>query len=151
MITFLGASRHSIDDKLRVAIPARFRDQVARSGQATLYTVARRKHIVVFPEETWGRFVERLLDSELVSQSPEDQMYLRRQVALDGEICRMDAQGRITLRKDQLETAGIERECIVHGNIRVIELWPEESFRAMNDEVRAQNKESLWLRVVRTL
>jgi MraZ protein len=149
-VTFLGSFRHTVDEKLRVAFPSRFRDQLATTGQVTLYTVARKSHVLVFPPETWQAFVANLFAQDSAADS-QGHDYLRRQVALGGEICRLDAQGRISLRADQLETAGIERDCVVFGNLRVVELWDAKAFEAMATKTKAQDKEDLWLKVVRTL
>ncbi|MBD3335270.1 MAG: hypothetical protein GF355_07110 [Candidatus Eisenbacteria bacterium] len=151
MVTFLGVFRHGVDEKLRIAIPARFRDQLAKWGQSILYTVARKDHIVLFPEEAWERFVNRLVREDVPADRALDHDYLRRQVALNGEICRLDAQGRISLRADQLEAAGIKKDATIFGNVRVLELWSGEAFERMASDTRAQNKEDMFMQIMQTL
>lgn len=147
MIVFLGVFRHTVDEKQRVAIPSKFREQIAASGDAYLYAVARKSYIAVFPAESWEHFVKSLLSDESRKELTEGYHALRRQVAKYGENCRLDSQGRISLRTDQLERAGIGRSCVVFGNFGVIELWDEDRFKEEHDDLDAQRTDRYWMDV----
>ncbi|MBU2692975.1 MAG: hypothetical protein KJ970_18815 [Candidatus Eisenbacteria bacterium] len=140
-----------MDEKFRVAIPARFRDQLAKWGQSDLYAVARENHIVLFPQDAWEKFVERLLSEDNPPHNAQHYDYLRRQVALSGEICRLDSQGRIMLRPDQLQAAGVSKECQIFGNMRVLELWSPKAFEGMAQKALSQDENNLWLEIVQSL
>jgi MraZ protein len=149
-ITFLGIFQHTLDDKNRLAIPARFREQLARAGDPLLYSVARPGHVLLFPQDTWDRFVERLLEGEATA-STDEFYYLRRQIALSGEICNLDTQGRITLNANQVRIANLGRDVVLFGNFSIIEVWPRRVFEEKQRVIEQQDKEGLWKRLVSRL
>src|SRR5256886_17208552 len=99
---FLGTYRHSVDAKGRVAIPARFREQLP-SG--TVISKGAEGCLQVYPPQEWAQ--EQGL--RLGSTTPAEERRLSRMVfgaARGGEV---DSQGRIVLSADQRQYAGLTR------------------------------------------
>src|SRR5258708_33053405 len=97
---FLGTYRHSVDTKGRVAIPARFREQLP-SG--TVISKGAEGCLQVYPPQEWAQ--EQGL--RLGSTTPAEERRLARMMfgaAREGEF---DAQGRIVLSADQRQYADI--------------------------------------------
>lgn len=114
---FTGHSEHSIDSKLRLAIPAKYRSQLdpERDGSAWYCVPWPGGILRLYTEKTF----EQLAQQGEHSLTPdEDQADLEAQLFGFAERLEMDAQGRITLPKAHLELSGLKEtgaEVVVVG------------------------------------
>src|SRR6266478_4753787 len=97
---FLGTYRHAVDAKGRVAIPARFREQLP-SG--TVISKGAEGCLQVYPPQEWAQ--EQGL--RLGSTTPAEERRLARMMFGAARECEFDAQGRIVLSADQRQYADI--------------------------------------------
>ena len=116
---FVGTFRHSVDDKNRVAIPAKWR--AAAKGSAEFYVLPLpNNHLFVLPEAAMDKMMERADD---ISIGEYDRRSVLRLIAGDAHGTPCDKQGRIVLTEQLLKHAGIEKEAVLVGVLKGFEIW----------------------------
>src|SRR2546428_13326464 len=121
---FLGTYRHSVDAKGRVAIPARFREQLPTG---TVISKGAEGCLQLYPPQEWSQ--EQGL--RLGSTTPAEERRLARMMFGAARECEFDGQGRIVLSADQPLHAGISSVAWIGGVNNRIEI--------SNDEHRSRN------------
>ena len=126
---FLGTYEPKLDDKGRVILPARFREDM--EGGIVL-TRGQEHCIYAFPAQEFEQMTVELRRAPLSSKQARD--YVR--VLLSGAYKEVpDKQGRITLPPDLRKYAGLERELTVIGAGSRAEIWNSQ---AWNDYLSVQ-------------
>lgn len=126
---FLGTYEPKLDDKGRVILPARFREDM--EGGIVL-TRGQEHCIYAFPAQEFEQMTVELRRAPLSSKQARD--YIR--VLLSGAYKEVpDKQGRITLPPDLRKYAGIDRELTVIGAGSRAEIWNSQ---AWNDYLSVQ-------------
>ncbi len=114
---FLGEYLHSVDQKGRVAIPAKFREELA---DGAVVTRGLDKGLVVDPKHEWVALAEK------VSRLPQTQPNARTLTRLlfSGAVdCELDGQGRIMLPPYLRDYARISADVAIIGLYRRVEIW----------------------------
>jgi transcriptional regulator MraZ len=130
---FLGEFEHTIDDKNRLTLPARFRDELAgglvvtRGMDGCLYA---------YPLERWNALVESQLGS-LNLLSRDDRM-MQRYFFSGGAEARPDKQGRVMLPAALTAHAKLGREVIVAGVHDHLEIWDRAAWREQIADVEGR-------------
>ncbi|MHB1686566.1 MAG: division/cell wall cluster transcriptional repressor MraZ [Ignavibacteriaceae bacterium] len=118
---FKGQYTYSVDSKGRVSIPSRLRKFISTEANDTLVmTKGTAKCIDVYPQDEWQKF-EAKLDS-LNTFLPKDSKFIRILLQNASEDT-LDAQSRILIPQHLLEYAKIEKEVLILGVLKKIELW----------------------------
>ena len=126
---FLGTYEPKLDDKGRVILPARFREDM--EGGVVL-TRGQEHCIYAFPAQEFEQMTVELRRAPLSSKQARD--YIR--VLLSGAYKEVpDKQGRITLPPDLRKYAGLDRELTVIGAGSRAEIWNSQ---AWNDYLSVQ-------------
>ena len=126
---FLGTYEPKLDDKGRVILPARLREDMA--GGIVL-TRGQEHCIYAFPAQEFEQMTVELRRAPLSSKQARD--YIR--VLLSGAYKEVpDKQGRITLPPDLRKYAGLDRELTVIGAGSRAEIWNSQ---AWNDYLSVQ-------------
>jgi MraZ protein len=123
---FRGQFLYSVDAKGRVSIPARLRKHFAPDANDTVVmTQGTSKCIDVYPHDQWLDIEKNLL--QLNSFNPEHARFIRMisQYATEDVL---DSQSRILIPQYLLDYAGIEKEVLVLGVLKKIELWNPETY-----------------------
>ena len=126
----LGEHEHTIDEKNRLTLPAKFRQSFSGGG---VVTRGMDGCLYVYPREEWERLVESRLGS-LDPLSRDDRMIQRHFFSGAAEI-EPDKQGRIMLPGALIEHAKLGREVIVAGVLDHLEIWDRAAWRAQLKEV----------------
>ncbi|HZI96580.1 MAG TPA: division/cell wall cluster transcriptional repressor MraZ [Actinomycetales bacterium] len=114
---FLGTHHPRLDDKGRLILPAKFREQLAGG---LVVTRGQERCLYVFALRYFEEFGEQLRQAPVTSKEARD--YLR--VLLSGASDELpDKQGRITLPPALRVYAGLERDCAVIGAGSRVEIW----------------------------
>jgi MraZ protein len=130
---FLGEHEHTLDEKNRLTLPARFRDSfpdglvVTRGMDGCLYAYAR---------SDW----QSLVDSRLAALDPlsrDDRMMTRYFFSAAVEAA-PDKQGRIMLPAGLVDHAKLGREVVVAGVYDHLEIWDRAAWRAQVQEVEGR-------------
>ena len=128
---FLGTYTPKLDDKGRLTLPAKFRDELAGG---LMVTKGQDHSLAVYPRE---EFVARARKAASVSRTnPEARAFIRN-LAASADEQRHDGQGRITLSAAHRAYAGLTKECVVIGSVDFLEIWDAESWNAYQQETEA--------------
>ena len=139
---FMGEFTHSIDDKGRLTIPAKFREELAYGA---VITRGYDKYLILYSADAFKR-VNNTAET-LSPTNPEHRALLRLTFSGASEAV-PDRQGRILVAPYLREYAGIDTECVIVGVGQHIEIWSREGWatqlNGLNDpEVNAQRFSAL--------
>jgi MraZ protein len=127
---FLGQYQHSLDEKGRVILPAKFRGQL--EGGAYM---ARGLDgcVCVYPTDEWERVSNNM--RELSTRGPQQRQAARSFFAGAAEVT-PDRQGRVPVPAHLREFGGLslEREVVVAGVLSRIEIWDAERWAQREEE-----------------
>jgi MraZ protein len=126
----LGEYDHTIDDKGRLTLPARFR---SRFADGIVVTRGLDGCLYAYTRADWQRLVETRL-AELDPLSPESRKLQRFFFASASE-AEPDKQGRFVIPAPLAEHAGLEREVVVAGVYDHLEIWDRAAWRQQMREV----------------
>ena len=129
----LGTHEHTIDDKNRLTLPARFRQAfadglvISRGFDGCLFA---------FRREDWHRRIE----SRLAALDPlsEETRRLERFFFSGAAEAELDKQGRVMLPAQLIEHAGLGREVVVAGVNDRLEIWDRDAWRRELAEVEGR-------------
>ncbi|MDR9396349.1 division/cell wall cluster transcriptional repressor MraZ [Pontimonas sp.] len=124
----LGTYAPKLDDKGRLILPAKFREELSRG---VVLTRGQERCLYVFPEEEFARQVERIREAPLTSKSGRDFLRLFLSGASD-EI--PDKQSRVTIPTALREYAGLSRELTVIGAGTRAEIWDQGAWETYYSE-----------------
>ena len=120
---FLGTFTPRLDEKGRVILPAKFRDELA---DGLVITRGQEHCLYVFSEAEFSEMHQRVRQAPLASKQARD--YLR--VFLSGAHPETpDKQHRITIPQGLREYAGLDRELAVIGAGSRAEIWDAEAWQ----------------------
>jgi len=132
---FLGSHNHNLDAKGRLAIPARFRDELSRG---LVLTRGFDRCIALYPMTAWESLAARI--NELSFADPDVRQF-RRMVFSEAVDVQLDGQGRILLPAALRAFAGIEREAVVIGVHSSVEIWNPERWSSTSDTLDSTSDE----------
>lgn len=137
---FLGTHTPRLDEKGRLILPAKFRDDLA---EGLVITKGQERCLYVWPVAEFARIAESIRSAPVTSKGPRDFMRVLYAGASD-EV--PDKQGRVTIPPGLREYAGLGRECVVIGANARVEVWDsaawetylgaqEQAFADLSEEV----------------
>ncbi len=119
---FIGEYQHSIDEKGRVSLPAKFR---ARLASGCVVTRGIDKCLWIYPQDEWEKLAEKISQLPITQKDSRNFSRLILAGAMDLSI---DKLGRINLPNYLKDYAGIKKKIICIGMYNRIEIWPEETW-----------------------
>ena len=120
--TVTGEYQHALDNKGRVFIPARLREEL---GQSVTITLSMDRCLSVYSRENWDSLIEK------VNALPYVRQRKMRPLFAYAVRCDLDAQGRVLLPQNLRDWAGLTKNVTVVGCNNHAELWDSESWRAV--------------------
>ena len=137
---FLGTHSPRLDDKGRLILPAKYREELS-SG--LVLTKGQDGCLYVFPTAEFSRITDSLRTAPVTAKAVRDYSRVLFASASDEEL---DRQGRITIPPSLREYAGLDRDCVVIGANTRLEIWEasawasyleqqEPAFSAASEEV----------------
>jgi len=137
---FLGTHAPRLDEKGRLILPAKFREQLEKG---VVVTRGQERCLYVFPAAEFERLAEQLRQAPVTSKQARD--YMR--VFLSGASDEIpDKQGRITIPPALRSYAGLSRDCTVIGAGHRVEIWDAgawETYLAEQEEVFSDQAEEV--------
>jgi MraZ protein len=126
----VGEHEHTVDEKNRLTLPARFRDSFSGGG---VVTRGMDGCLFVYSRERW----QELVDSRLGSLDPlsRDDRMMQRYFFSGAAEFEPDRQGRIMLPAALIEHAQLGREVVVAGVYDHLEIWNRAAWRDQMREV----------------
>jgi MraZ protein len=126
----LGEYEHTIDEKNRLTLPAKFRQ---RFGEGAVLTRGMDGCLYAYTREDWGRLVdERLRELDTLSREARLMQRFFFSAAAEAEL---DKQGRVMLPSALIESANLKREVVVAGVYDHLEIWDRPAWREHLKEV----------------
>jgi MraZ protein len=131
---FLGKAFHTLDEKGRVVLPARFRGQLEDDG--CVVAKGRDGSLVLYPFQD---FQEKAGEMKARPETPQNRRLLRT-FAAEAEYQRLDKQGRVMIPEELRNFAGLQAnvEVAVLGVIDHIEIWSRDAHLA--DQARGDRE-----------
>jgi MraZ protein len=119
---FLGTHAPRLDEKGRLILPAKYRDELAGG---VVITKGQERCLYVFPQEEFTRITEALRTAPVTAKSVRDYSRVFFASASDEA---PDKQGRITLPPALRAYAGLQRDCVVIGANTRLEIWDTQAW-----------------------
>lgn len=119
---FIGEYHHSIDDKGRLIIPSKFREEL---GEKFIITRGIENCLFAYSKESWNKIVNKL---ETLPFTKKDARQFVRFFLSGASEAEFDKQGRINVTSPLVTYANIKKECVVIGAGERIEIWSKESW-----------------------
>lgn len=118
-----GSSESTLDDKGRVSIPVRFRDQY----QGELVITWGMEHCVwIMTPPVWEHFRQALCDSEMLTQ--EERLILEDKHIHQAQGVEIDKSGRIAIPPTMRRYAKLTRDCMVINAESRLSIWDSGVF-----------------------
>jgi MraZ protein len=137
---FLGTYTPRLDDKGRLILPAKFREQLEAG---VVVTRGQERCLYVFPVAEFERLAEQLRQAPVTSKQARDYLRVFLSGASDEEL---DKTGRMTIPPMLRQYAGLDRECAVIGAGQRVEIWDLkawENYLAEQEQVFAEQAEEV--------
>ncbi len=124
---FLGTYSPKLDEKGRIILPAKFRDELA---EGLVMTKGQEHCLYLFSQKEFEALHEKIRQAPVTSKQARD--FLR--VFLSGASDETpDKQHRVTIPPPLRSYAGLERELVVIGAGSRAEIWDAESWQSYLD------------------
>lgn len=128
---FMGEYHHNIDEKGRIVLPGKFREDrtkivVTRGLEQCLY---------LYTIEDWEKVVAKL---NTLPFTKKDARTFMRSFFAGASVCEFDKMGRINITSPLVSYANLTKECVVIGVNDRIEIWNEELYNNFMKENSSQ-------------
>ena len=118
----IGEYTHTIDDKNRLSLPAKFRKEL---GGKVVLTYGLDKCLFVFTQKEWGKISDKLSESSMLQADSRSFNRFLFGGATEAEI---DSLGRILVPDFLREYADLKAKIILIGVQDRVEIWNEKSW-----------------------
>jgi len=131
----LGEYQHAVDDKGRIAIPAKFRKTlsdgvvITRGLDACLY---------LYPLEEWTKLADKL--AKLPINQADSRAFARLMLA-GASHAEIDSQGRVLLPEYLRKYSGISSKAVIIGIYNRAEIWDENRWQEYRGKVEERSDE----------
>jgi MraZ protein len=132
---FLGEYKHSIDDKGRMALPARFRAGL-RGG--LVITRGLDNCLFIYPKEEWEHLAQKLI--QLPISQANTRVFARLMLAGAMDVS-VDKQGRVMVPDYLRKYASISQKVVVAGLYNRLEVWDEKSWESYKSKTEKNSNE----------
>ncbi|MGA9774474.1 MAG: cell division/cell wall cluster transcriptional repressor MraZ [Candidatus Dormiibacterota bacterium] len=120
-MAFYGSYQHALDEKGRVAVPARFRD-VLLGG---VVTKGPGYSLVMYPAPYWQRLTDERNYSDIADADYRQYLF---HLFGQSQLINWDAQGRILLTPQLREHAELTRDVVFVGLNQAVEVYSQEHY-----------------------
>lgn len=132
---FIGEHNHIIDDKGRLALPARYR---AAFADGCVITRGLDGCLFVYTKEEWMKLAEKLMNLPLSQSNARKFARLMLAGAMDAEL---DKQGRMVVPSYLRQFAKLGSQVVVAGLYSRIEVWSASAWKKQQTEAESNSDE----------
>ena len=125
---FIGEYNHNLDEKNRLMIPSKFREQLTSTF---ILTRGLDGCLVIYSIDSWNNITSKL---NTLPFTKKDARNFLRFIASNAIDLQFDKQGRIVIPNNLKIHAGLSKECVVIGTLDKIEIWSKENWNKFNLE-----------------
>ena len=123
---FVGNYLHSLDPKKRLTIPSDWRDQVGSPGYLFVLPGLNERCLHLFTSQEMKRRLERIRDHSITDVKARQ---FARVMGSKSDLIAWDSQGRIRIKDELLEYAGLTEQIHLVGVFERFELWNPERWK----------------------
>lgn len=131
---FRERSYHTIDDKGRIIVPARFRNVIAESGEPAIMLMPFDGGLFAYTMPKWRELENKILS---MPRTTKEFRRFRRTLVGGAAECKLDKQDRILVPPSLREYAELESDIALVGVISHFEIWSRK--RLENEAVMVEN------------
>ena len=134
---FLGEYKHTIDNKCRLTIPAKFREDL---NNQCVIAKGLDGCLGVYPMDEWALICEK------IDAKPSSDVKVRRFKRLfyaSASVEILDKQGRLSIPPALMEYAAIDKDVYIVGESNTFELWSAERWTSQKAEEGEDSFEEL--------
>lgn len=128
---FMGEFQHNVDDKGRLIIPAKFRNQL---GDQFMVTRGLDGCLFGYPMAQWQALVDK---TQALSLTKRDARAFARFLFAGATECEFDKQGRINIPGPLREHAKLDKACVIVGVSERFEIWSATQWAQYNEQTDA--------------
>lgn len=133
---FRSSSYHTIDEKGRVIIPARFRDALKDEKENGVMITNMSGCIYAYTISQWEELEKRILSAKSARM-----IRFRRFFLGNSCMCLCDKQDRILIPQNLREYAQLEKDIVLSGNLDRFEIWSRPKWDAENKQIELELEE----------
>jgi len=126
---FVSKFTHSLDPKKRLTIPSEWRAQVGSPKSLYVLRDVKDKCLCVFPANEMLRKMERIRQHSIADTKAR---HFTRILGSESDLVAWDSQGRIRIKDELLEFAGLVNQVVMVGAFNSFELWHPDNWRKMS-------------------
>jgi MraZ protein len=119
---FIGEFRHNLDEKGRLAVPAKFRNSLA---EGCVVTRGIDNCLDVYPADAWQKKAAKLASLPISQQDARSYVRLTLSGAMQVDL---DKQGRITLPDYLRKYCKMNKKSVIVGLYDHLEVWEEKEW-----------------------
>ena len=127
---FIGEYHHTIDEKGRIIIPAKFREQL---GNQFIITRGIENCLFVYSLENWANITNKL--NSLPFTKKDARVFNRFFMSGATEV-ELDKQGRVNVATPLIAYANLIKDCVVIGTGDRLEIWSLEAWNGFFDSTK---------------
>ena len=127
---YIGEYHHTIDEKGRIIIPAKFRDEL---GSEFIVTRGIENCLFVYSMNNWNTICEKL---NSLPFTRKDARTFNRFFMSGATNVELDKQGRVNISQPLTQYANLVKDCIVIGTGDRLEIWSQESWNSFFDSTK---------------
>ena len=129
---FMGEYHHSIDDKKRLIIPSKFREEV---GREFIITRGIEKCLFVYPKSSWDDITHKLATLPFTKKNARN---FNRFFLSGATTAELDRSGRVLITSPQISYAELTKDCIILGVGERLEIWSETNWKEFYDSASSE-------------
>lgn len=119
---FIGEYHHTIDEKGRIIIPTKFRDEL---GSKFVVTRGIEPCLFVYSLENWDKIIAKL---NSLPFTKKDARSFNRFFMSGATFVELDKQGRINIASSLINYANLSKDCVIIGTGDRIEIWANDAW-----------------------
>ncbi len=124
---FIGEFHHNIDEKKRLIIPSKFREEL---GDEFVITRGIENCLYVYSKSSWDVITNKLGTLPFTKKNARS---FNRFFLSGATVAEFDKNGRVLITSPQLSYAEITKECVIIGVGDRLEIWSYEKWKDFYD------------------
>jgi len=123
----MGEFHHSIDEKGRLIIPAKFREEL---GNEFIITRGLEDCLFAYRLNEWDKMTKKLNTLPFTKKNARS---FKRFILSGATVAEFDKQGRINITSPLITHADLKKECVIVGVGDHLEIWSEDKWNDFYD------------------
>lgn len=120
-LMLMGEFNHTIDNKNRLIIPSKFRQEL----EGSVITRGLDKCLAIYPKNEWDNIVNKLKSLPFTKSSARN---VSRFIFSGADTISFDKMGRITIPNSLSSYANLSKDCIIIGVNDRLEIWDKNVY-----------------------